>query len=220
MAVTICWRRWRSRLRPNENWDVRKPSPFSWAIMSTAVLALRVVEQLARSEWPTPMIAWQAIMRTFLMAFLEDEGFSTSGGAWAALRPCIPMVWMSARPWPDAIFAAVQAAFAARFPERHRTSSKRSSPQWPSATTFLSCRRKAGRAADRQNRDDLLNIRDRFLASAAEHGKLVVHGHTPSVRPRNSSRSDRNRYWRLRNEPPDLPCLGKRPAALPLRGQQ
>ena len=36
---------------------------------------------------------------------------------------------------------------------------------------------------DRQNRDDLLNIRDPFLSSEAEHGKLVVHGHTPSVDP-------------------------------------
>ena len=37
---------------------------------------------------------------------------------------------------------------------------------------------------DRQDRDDLLNIRDPFLSSDAEHGKLVVHGlHTPSVHP-------------------------------------
>jgi serine/threonine protein phosphatase 1 len=36
---------------------------------------------------------------------------------------------------------------------------------------------------DRQNRDDLLNIRDPFLSSEAEHGKLVVHGHTPSLAP-------------------------------------
>ena len=36
---------------------------------------------------------------------------------------------------------------------------------------------------DRQDRDDFLNIRDPFLSSEAEHGKLVVHGHTPSVAP-------------------------------------
>ena len=34
-----------------------------------------------------------------------------------------------------------------------------------------------------QNRNDLLTIRDTFLLSQAEHGKLVVHGHTPSVVP-------------------------------------
>jgi serine/threonine protein phosphatase 1 len=36
---------------------------------------------------------------------------------------------------------------------------------------------------NRQNRADLLNIRDPFLSSKAEHGKLVVHGHSPSVAP-------------------------------------
>jgi serine/threonine protein phosphatase 1 len=35
-----------------------------------------------------------------------------------------------------------------------------------------------GIALDRQDRDDLLWIRDEFLDSAADHGKVVVHGHT------------------------------------------
>ena len=38
-------------------------------------------------------------------------------------------------------------------------------------------------ALDRQTRDDLLNIREPFLSSETEHGKLVVHGHTPAVAP-------------------------------------
>ena len=36
---------------------------------------------------------------------------------------------------------------------------------------------------DRQERNDLLTIRDTFLSSEVEHGKLVVHGHTPSLVP-------------------------------------
>ena len=36
---------------------------------------------------------------------------------------------------------------------------------------------------DRQDRNDLLTIRDTFLSSEVEHGKLVVHGHTPSLVP-------------------------------------
>jgi len=35
-----------------------------------------------------------------------------------------------------------------------------------------------GVAFDRQSRDDLLWIRDEFLQSKADHGKVVVHGHT------------------------------------------
>ena len=38
-------------------------------------------------------------------------------------------------------------------------------------------------ALDRRDRDDLLNIREPFLSSEAEHGKLIVHGHTPAVAP-------------------------------------
>jgi serine/threonine protein phosphatase 1 len=40
-----------------------------------------------------------------------------------------------------------------------------------------------GVSLDRQDRYDLLNISDPFLSSEAEHGKLIVHGHTPSVDP-------------------------------------
>ena len=40
---------------------------------------------------------------------------------------------------------------------------------------------------DRQLRDDLLWIRDEFLTSRADHGKIIVHGHTikdaPDVQP-------------------------------------
>ena len=36
---------------------------------------------------------------------------------------------------------------------------------------------------DRQNEDDLLWIRGEFLASTADFGKIVVHGHTPVAAP-------------------------------------
>ena len=36
---------------------------------------------------------------------------------------------------------------------------------------------------ERQSREDLLTIRDEFLLAETEHGKLIVHGHTPSVKP-------------------------------------
>jgi serine/threonine protein phosphatase 1 len=36
---------------------------------------------------------------------------------------------------------------------------------------------------DRQSVEDLLWIRDQFLRSRVDFGKIVVHGHTPSERP-------------------------------------
>jgi serine/threonine protein phosphatase 1 len=39
-----------------------------------------------------------------------------------------------------------------------------------------------GISLDRQSAEDLLWIRDEFLSSRADFGKIVVHGHTPSQR--------------------------------------
>ena len=36
---------------------------------------------------------------------------------------------------------------------------------------------------DRQSEDDLLWIRDEFLSSKMDFGKIVVHGHTPTEEP-------------------------------------
>ena len=36
---------------------------------------------------------------------------------------------------------------------------------------------------ERQSEDDLLWIRDPFLDSTADFGKIVVHGHTPTEQP-------------------------------------
>jgi serine/threonine protein phosphatase 1 len=36
---------------------------------------------------------------------------------------------------------------------------------------------------ERQSVEDLLWIRDEFLSSKADFGKIVVHGHTPTARP-------------------------------------
>ena len=79
-------------------------------------------------------------------------------------------------------FKAVQAAFTARLPEHHRHFLETLKVSSNDRRLFLlPCRGKAGRSLDRQIRDDLLTIREPFLSSKADHGKLVVHGHTPSL---------------------------------------
>jgi serine/threonine protein phosphatase 1 len=81
-------------------------------------------------------------------------------------------------PLPDP--AELQQAFRAMVPRTH--------------TLLLECLRdtfscgdylfvhagiKPGRAISDQTQDDLLWIRDEFLDSDADHGQIVVHGHTP-----------------------------------------
>jgi len=38
-----------------------------------------------------------------------------------------------------------------------------------------------GVSLDRQERDTMLWIREPFLSSKADHGRLIVHGHTPQI---------------------------------------
>src|ERR1700735_4163183 len=81
-------------------------------------------------------------------------------------------------------FKSVQAAFAARFPASHRQflSSLKTAA---TIGDYFFCHAGVmpGVALDRQNREHLLMIREPFLSSAEEYGKLVVHGHTPSLEP-------------------------------------
>jgi serine/threonine protein phosphatase 1 len=144
----------------------------------------RVVERLARGEWPTPMIALAGNHEDLLMLFLEDEvvleawrtlgGLETLHSYGVDIGPA-----MAGRD-----FKAVQAAFVPRFPERHRQFVETLKGSAAIGDYFF-CHAgvRPGVPLDRQDRNDLLTIRDPFLSSAAEYGKVVVHGHTPSLEP-------------------------------------
>ena len=146
--------------------------------------SMRVVEQLARGEWPTSIIALAGNHEDLLMAFLENaavlEVWRSLGGLETLHSYGVDVgLAMAGRD-----FGAVQAAFAARFPKRHRDFLETLKVSTAIGDYFF-CHAgvRPGVPLDRQDRDDLLNIRDPFLSSEAEHGKLVVHGHTPSVAP-------------------------------------
>jgi serine/threonine protein phosphatase 1 len=146
--------------------------------------SMRVVERLACGEWPTPMIALAGNHEDLLLAFLEDEGILD---AWRSLGGLETLHSYGVNVGPAMAgrdFKAVQAAFVARFPKRHQQFLETLNVSTTIGDYFF-CHAGArpGVPLGRQDRDDLLNIRDPFLSSDAEHGKLVVHGHTPSVRP-------------------------------------
>ena len=143
-----------------------------------------VVEHLARGEWPTPITTLAGNHEDLLMAFLENAGVLA---VWRSLGGLETLYSYGvdvglARGGRD--FGAVQTAFAAQFPEHHRRFlEKLNISTYIGDYFFCHAGVRPGVPLDRQNRDDLLNIRDPFLSSEVEHGKLVVHGHTPSVNP-------------------------------------
>jgi serine/threonine protein phosphatase 1 len=146
--------------------------------------SMRVLERLSRSEWPTPMIALAGNHEELLMTFLSDEGVLE---AWRHLGGLETLhsygvdvgLGMGKRE-----FKKIKAEFAKRFPEQHRQFLETLKTSKAIGDYFF-CHAgvRPGVPLDRQHRDDLLNIRGPFLFSEAEHGKLVVHGHTPSVTP-------------------------------------
>ena len=146
--------------------------------------SMQVVERLARSAWPTPMIALAGNHEDFLMAFLDDGSLLEVWRGLGGLETLHSYGVDVGLAIAGRDFKAVQGAFAARLPEHHRHFLETLKVSTDIGDYFF-CHAgvRPGVPLDRQDRDDLLNIRDPFLSSGAEHGKLVVHGHTPSVVP-------------------------------------
>jgi serine/threonine protein phosphatase 1 len=143
-----------------------------------------VIERLASGEWPTSIVALAGNHEDFLTDFLEGAGtlgFWRSQGGLPTLHSYEVDVGpaMAGRE-----FEKAQAAFAARFPKHHGDFLEALKIS-ASVGDYFFCHAgvRPGVPLERQNRDDLLNIREPFLSSEAEHGKLVVHGHTPAVAP-------------------------------------
>ena len=146
--------------------------------------SMRVVDQLARGEWPTPMIPLAGNHENLLIAFLEDERVLE---AWRGLGGLETLHSYGVNVAPAVVgrdFRAVQATFATCLPESHRHFLKTLKVSKTVGDYFF-CHAgiRPGVPLDNQARDDLLTIREPFISSKAEHGKLVVHGHTPSVAP-------------------------------------
>ena len=144
----------------------------------------RVVEQLARGEWPTSIIALAGNHEDLLMAFLENAEVLAVWRSLGGLETLHSYGVDVGLAMAGRDFERVRAAFAARFPEHHRRFLESLDiSTYIGDYFFCHAGVRPSVPFDRQNRDDLLNIRDPFLSSKAEHGKLVVHGHTPSAAP-------------------------------------
>lgn len=121
----------------------------------------------------------------FLLKFLEDEGVITSwlmNGGEATCRsygvdPYAPQIaeW---RP------PSLREQLAERIPESHLSFYRglRIS-HTEGGYHFVHAGIRPGVDLDHQDPNDLMWIREPFLSSPKDHGKVVVHGHTPSPEP-------------------------------------
>jgi len=146
--------------------------------------SMRVVERLARGDWPSSMIALAGNHEDLLTAFLEDEGVLATWRSLGGLETLHSYGVNVSLAMAGRDFRAVQTAFAGVLPERHRHFLEALKVSTAIGDYFF-CHAgvRPGVPLDRQDRNDLLNIRDPFLSSNVEHGKLIVHGHTPATTP-------------------------------------
>src|SRR6516164_7021818 len=146
--------------------------------------SMRVLERLSGSEWPTPVIALAGNHEELLVTFLKDENVLE---IWRHLGGVETLYSYGVEVGPSIVkreFKKIQTEFAKRLPDHHRHFLETLKTSVAIGDYFF-CHAgvRPGVPLNRQHRDDLLNIRDPFLFSEVEHGKLVVHGHTPSVAP-------------------------------------
>jgi serine/threonine protein phosphatase 1 len=146
--------------------------------------SMRVVEQLARGEWPTRIIPLAGNHEHLLLGFLEDAAALEDWRSFGGLETLYSYGVNVGSAMAGRDFEVVQREFVARFPESHRHF-LRSLEVCTTIGDYFFCHAgvRPGVPLDRQRREDLLTIRAAFLSSQVEHGKLVVHGHTPSVDP-------------------------------------
>ena len=119
------------------------------------------------------------------LTFLDDEskgpswfvygGDATVRSYGASAPPEVPL---------NQRLAHIQRALREAVPKRHRAFLGRLELTCTIGDyMFVHAGIRPGRRLDEQIPEDLLWIRDDFLASRADHGKVVVHGHSMSNRP-------------------------------------
>lgn len=143
-----------------------------------------VVERLAGNPFPTPFVPLKGNHEAMLETFLTEPAI---GGRWRRYGGLetihsygVDVSLMMRRKHYD----AAALALADAMPASHRDFLASLRPSLTLGRYFL-CHAgvRPGIALDRQSEDDLLWIRDGFLDSRAEFGKIVVHGHTPVNEP-------------------------------------
>ncbi len=127
----------------------------------------------------------------YLLRFLDDESLGDSwmanGGAAAIASYGIDPL---ARAPDEDHMIALQRAFRRHLPARHRAFLAGLAESFRAGSYFFAhAGVRPGVPLDAQERTDLIWIRDAFLDSDADHGAVVVHGH--SIRRRPERRANR-----------------------------
>jgi serine/threonine protein phosphatase 1 len=143
-----------------------------------------VLDRLIRNPFPTALVSLKGNHESLMAAFLEDP---TVAGHWRRLGGLetlhsygVPVAALML----GKDYAQAAEGLRAAVPSSHLAflGSLRTSM---TVGRYFLCHAgvRPGVALERQAEQDLLWIRDEFLSSRADFGKIVVHGHTPAESP-------------------------------------
>lgn len=142
----------------------------------------RIIDQLVRGDFPTPIVTLRGNHEDILIGFLRgevDADYHDQLGGGATLASygldSAAFVWAG---------KAERTAMLEAIPPEHRDFLDRLRlSETVGDYFFCHAGARPGVALDRQSAEDLMWIRDDFLTSTYDFGKVVVHGHTPVRSP-------------------------------------
>jgi serine/threonine protein phosphatase 1 len=143
-----------------------------------------VMDRLAANPFPTPYIALKGNHEALLEAFLIDPAvgkhWRSLGGPETLHSYGVPVNGVIV----GKNYAAAAQNLRAALPEEHMRFLQTMKTSLSHGKYFL-CHAgvRPGVPLERQTEQDLLWIREEFLQSRVDFGKIVVHGHTPTLEP-------------------------------------
>ena len=143
-----------------------------------------VLDRLSGSPFPTPLVALKGNHEALLEAFLANPAvgkhWRSLGGAETLSSYGLPVgMLMAGKDYTEAA-----ERLHAALPAEHLSFLQSLKTSYSHGKYFL-CHAgvRPGVPLERQQEEDLLWIRDEFLNSKMDFGKIVVHGHTPRPEP-------------------------------------
>lgn len=143
-----------------------------------------VLDRLAGNPFPTAYIALKGNHEALLEGFLSDPEHADDWRLCGGLETLHSYGVDVFHVMRGRHYEAAAEALAAALPPSHRDFLASLKHSLTVGRYFL-CHAgvRPGVRLDRQQEDDLLWIRDEFLNSRADFGRIVVHGHTPAHEP-------------------------------------
>jgi serine/threonine protein phosphatase 1 len=143
-----------------------------------------VLERLSRNPFPTPYVALRGNHEILLERFLDNPATAEQWRRFGGLET----LYSYGLPVGDLLlgksFEEAARTMKDAVPPEHRTflSSLRN---WISVDGCFFCHAGVRPSVPlaQQNVNDLLWIRDEFLNSTQDYGKMIIHGHTPNIWP-------------------------------------